>query len=78
MKGGILYYDGQFDDARYAIALLRTLFDVGGLALNYARVTGLLKRSGRVSGVVVEESESGAQFEVPAKVTINATGVFCG
>src|ERR1700757_2607942 len=25
LKGGILYRDGQFDDARYAIALMRTL-----------------------------------------------------
>jgi glycerol-3-phosphate dehydrogenase len=76
LKGGILYYDGQFDDARYAIALLRTLFDLGGLGLNYVAVRGLLKRSGRVSGVVVEDSESGSQFEVRAKVVINATGVF--
>ena len=45
LKGGILYYDGQFDDARFAIALLRTLFDLGGPALNYARVTGFAKRS---------------------------------
>jgi len=43
LKGGILYYDGQFDDARFAITLLRTLFDQGGTALNYARVVGLLK-----------------------------------
>src|SRR5581483_7551461 len=41
-KGGILYYDGQFDDARLAIAILRTLLDLGGVALNYAPVTRLL------------------------------------
>jgi glycerol-3-phosphate dehydrogenase len=76
LKGGILYYDGQFDDARYAIALLRTLFDLGGVALNYARVTGLLKRRDRVCGVVAEDAELGSQFEIPAKVVINATGVF--
>jgi glycerol-3-phosphate dehydrogenase len=76
LKGGILYYDGQFDDARYAIALLRTLFDLGGVALNYARVTGLLKRGNRVRGVVAEDTELGSRFEIPAKVVINATGVF--
>ncbi|MGI8962602.1 MAG: glycerol-3-phosphate dehydrogenase/oxidase [Bryobacteraceae bacterium] len=76
LKGGILYYDGQFDDARYAIALLRTLFDLGGVALNYARVTGLLKRRDLVCGVVAEDTELGSQFEIPAKVVINATGVF--
>lgn len=76
LKGGILYYDGQFDDARLAIAILRTLLDQGGVALNYAPVTGLLKRNGLVSGVAVEDSETGARFEIGARVVINATGVF--
>ncbi|MFL6351594.1 MAG: glycerol-3-phosphate dehydrogenase/oxidase [Bryobacteraceae bacterium] len=76
LKGGILYYDGQFDDARYAIALLRTLFDLGGVALNYVRVTGLLKHKDRVRGVLAEDTELASRFEIPAKVVINATGVF--
>ena len=76
LKGGILYYDGQFDDARLAITLLRTVFDLGGATLNYARVAGLLKRNGRVCGVVVRNAETGETFEAPAKVVINATGVF--
>ncbi len=76
LKGGILYYDGQFDDARFAMALLRTLFDEGGLALNYTPVRRLLKHNGAVSGVIAEESESGTQIEIAAKVVINATGVF--
>src|SRR5581483_12099126 len=76
LKGGILYYDGQFDDARFAISLLRTLFDLGGAAVNYIPVTGLLKRNGTVSGVIAEDSESGSRFEVAAKAVINATGVF--
>ncbi len=76
LKGGILYYDGQFDDARFAIALLRTLLDLGGAALNYAPVTRLLKRNGLVSGVIAEDSETGAQIECDAKIVINATGVF--
>lgn len=76
LKGGILYYDGQFDDARFAIALLRTFLDEGGTALNYARVAGLLKHSGRVSGVVAEDRETGQRFDCPAKTVINATGIF--
>jgi glycerol-3-phosphate dehydrogenase len=76
LEGGILYYDGQFDDARYAIALLRTLFDEGGIAINYAPVTGLIKRDGTICGVIAEDSESGASFECRAKVVINATGIF--
>ncbi len=76
LKGGILYYDGQFDDARLAIAILRTVLDLGGVALNYAPVTRLLKRNGVVSGVVAEDSETGTPFEIGAKVVINATGIF--
>jgi glycerol-3-phosphate dehydrogenase len=76
LKGGILYQDGQFDDARYAIALLRTFVDLGGVPLNYAPVTALLKRGGTVSGVMVRDGETGAAFECRAKAVINATGIF--
>ncbi|HEU5340951.1 glycerol-3-phosphate dehydrogenase/oxidase [Edaphobacter sp.] len=76
LKGGILYQDGQFDDARYAIALMRTLEDLGGVALNYAQVTGLLKRNEKVSGVSVRDCETGQEFDVQARAIINATGVF--
>lgn len=76
LEGGILYYDGQFDDARYAITLMRTLFDHGGVALNYAPVTGLLKQDGVICGVTGTDSETGAVFECRAKVVINAAGIF--
>lgn len=76
LKGGILYYDGQFDDARYAIALLRTFVDLGGTALNYAPVTALTKRTGTVSGVLATDRETGERFECRGKVVINATGIF--
>jgi glycerol-3-phosphate dehydrogenase len=76
LEGGILYYDGQFDDARFAITLLRTLFDQDGLALNYAPVTGLLKQGDTICGVIAEDSETGERFECRAKVVINATGIF--
>jgi glycerol-3-phosphate dehydrogenase len=76
LEGGILYYDGQFDDARFAITLLRTLFDHSGLAINYAPVTALLKQNDIVCGAVAEDSETGTRFECRAKVVINATGIF--
>ncbi|WP_154588826.1 FAD-dependent oxidoreductase, partial [Bordetella pertussis] len=56
LRGGILYYDGQFDDARLAIALMRTLYDLGGVALNYARAVGLTRTDGRVDGVTVADA----------------------
>ena len=76
LSGGVLYYDGQFDDARYAITLMRTLFDQGGVGLNYARVTGLIKQNETICGVTAMDTETGAGFECRAKVVINATGIF--
>ena len=75
LKGGVLYYDGQFDDARLAITLARTFSDMGGLALNYMPVMGLQKNSTTVSGVVAKDSETGEEFRLSAKTVINATGV---
>jgi glycerol-3-phosphate dehydrogenase len=76
LKGGILYYDGQFDDARLAITLLRTLQDLGGVALNYAPVKSLLKAKDHVAGVIGDDTETGSAFEAHARAVINATGVF--
>jgi glycerol-3-phosphate dehydrogenase len=76
LRGGILYVDGQFDDARLAVTLLRTLIDQGGTAVNYAPVTSLLKDGGRVSGVIARDSETGTELTIPARAVINATGVF--
>ena len=76
LRGGITYRDGQFDDARYAIALLRTFQELGGTAINYAEVVGLIEEGGKVVGATVREAESGAEFVLAAKAVINATGVF--
>jgi len=77
LSGGVIYYDGQFDDARLAINLAQTLEDNGGTAINYAKVVSLKKdMMGFVSGVTVIDEESGEEFNVKAKVVINATGVF--
>jgi glycerol-3-phosphate dehydrogenase len=73
--GGILYHDGQFDDARYAIALMRTLEDLGGVAINYVEATGIIERAGKVIGIRARDKESAADFELQAKVVVNATGV---
>src|SRR5580692_2705509 len=76
LKGGVLYHDGQFDDARYIVALLRTFQDLGGTAINYVEATGLLHRNGKTVGVKARDSEGDALFEVQSKVVVNATGVF--
>ena len=74
--GGILYHDCQFDDSRLALALARTLFDLGGVAVNYMPVTALVKSSGRVAGLAVRDRESAREREILGRVVINATGVF--
>jgi glycerol-3-phosphate dehydrogenase len=76
LSGGVVYYDGQFDDARLAISLLRTALDHGAFALNYAPVQGLLKENGKIVGVEAEDSETGERLQLRARVVVNATGVF--
>ncbi|MFQ5538625.1 MAG: glycerol-3-phosphate dehydrogenase/oxidase [Gemmatimonadota bacterium] len=77
LRGGVLYHDGQFDDARLLIALARTAHEQGAAVLNYAPVTGLMKdEEGYVIGVEARDAESGKTFSVNGRVVINATGVF--
>lgn len=76
LRGGVLYYDGQFDDARFAIALAETAAEQGAVLANYCRCVGLVKHQGRVVGALVRDEETGQQFEVRAKAVVNATGVF--
>ena len=76
LRGGVVYYDGQFDDARLAIALLRTFLDEGGVALNYAPAIGLLKEGGKVSGVTMRDAETGEVIALHARAVVNATGVY--
>lgn len=74
--GGVQYWDAQFDDARLAIALMRTATDLGATCLNYLAVTRLLKVAGKVCGVAVRDTETGDEYEIQAKAVINATGVY--
>lgn len=77
LKGGVRYFDGQFDDARLAIHLAQTATQYGATLLNYGRVTRLLKSDdGKVSGVHFVDLNTGSEHEVIAKTIINATGVF--
>ncbi len=77
LLGGVIYYDGQFDDARLAVNLAQTAVDHGATVLNYTRVTGLLKDpNGLLNGVVARDMESGNSFKIQARTIINATGVF--
>lgn len=76
LRGGVIYYDGQFDDSRLAICLAQTAADQGAVVLNYAKVTSLVKKEGICCGVHTIDQESGKKYEIRGRVIINATGVF--
>lgn len=76
LRGGVVYQDAQFDDARLAVTLALTLADLGGVAVNYVSAVGLLKETELVRGVRVRDEETGTESEVRAKVVVNATGIF--
>jgi len=77
LRGGVIYYDGQFDDSRLAVTLVRTMSDLGGLPVNHMGVTGLLKdETGQVCGVEATDSLTGDIRHLRGKAVINATGIF--
>jgi len=77
LLGGTCYYDGQFDDARLAVALARTAAGQGAILVNYCAVVALRKAGGQVRGAVLRDGETGDEFEVAAHVVVNAAGPFC-
>ena len=77
LKGTVVYSDGQFDDARYNLALVQSCSAAGGDALSYARVMGFDSNDqGRLTAVIVKDAESGDCIRVSAKAFVNATGPF--
>jgi glycerol-3-phosphate dehydrogenase len=76
LRGGVIYQDGQFDDARLAVNLAQTAVEQGACILNYARVFALQKQHGKICGVKVKDEETNIEYSVKGKVVINATGVF--
>ena len=77
LRGGAIYYDGQFDDARLLIHMVFTAFEQGATLLNYVEVTAFTKDSQDfVNGIVARDTETGEELRASAKVVINATGAF--
>ena len=78
LRGGILYFDAQFDDARLLINLAQTAYENGATLINYAKVFAFLKNpSGKICGVKFKDAETGEIYEASAKSVINAAGAFC-
>ncbi len=76
LKGGVRYWDAQFDDARMALALARTAAANGALVINYCAATGLVHEGGKLVGLRCRDGETGAQFGIAARCVINAAGVW--
>ena len=76
LQGGVMYWDGQFDDARLALLLARTALARGALLLNHAPVTALVHAQGQVRGLVLRDAETGVEQQVAARCVVNATGVW--
>ena len=77
LQGGVLFKDGQFDDARYCLTLVKTFCNADGTAINYTRVVRFEKTSdGKIAAAIVEDASSGKQAAVRARSFVNATGPF--
>jgi glycerol-3-phosphate dehydrogenase len=76
LRGGVVYYDGQFDDSRLLIHMLWTAMEQGATLVNYCPVESFLMDGGVVCGVAARDMETGDPLELRARVVINATGAF--
>jgi glycerol-3-phosphate dehydrogenase len=76
LAGGVVYWDGQFDDARLAIALARTAIAHAAVVLNHCPATGLVREDGHVQGVHGVDTETGQALTLRARCVVNATGVW--
>jgi glycerol-3-phosphate dehydrogenase len=76
LKAGVLYYDGQFHDARMALSLALTAEQQGAVICNHVAVSGLLKEQDKISGATLTDSLTGASWTLQARGVINATGPF--
>ncbi len=76
LKGGVKYWDGQFDDARLALAIARTAAQAGAIVLNYVEAVELLHEGGQVSGLACRDTETGSTFRLTSRCVVNATGVW--
>jgi len=76
LKGGVMYWDAQFDDARFALAIARTAAAYSALLINYCPVSQFIIENGKVSGVLCTDVETQQSFQLRARCVINATGVW--
>jgi glycerol-3-phosphate dehydrogenase len=76
LRGGVIYHDGQFDDARMAVSMAQTAENHGATLLNYVGVTGLEKQNDLITGLTATDTLTNTDYQLKARVVINATGIF--
>ncbi|WPR74492.1 glycerol-3-phosphate dehydrogenase/oxidase [Algoriphagus sp. NG3] len=77
LYGGVVYHDGQFDDARLALNLAQSADEAGTCVLNYVSVNSLVKNAeGKITGLHVSDKLTRKKYQVNARMVVNATGVF--
>lgn len=76
LRGSIMYYDGQMDDARFNVSVALTAAMYGAAVSNHTEVVNLIRKDGRVIGARCRDTFEGDEFDVYAKVVVNATGPF--
>ncbi|MFO1518348.1 MAG: FAD-dependent oxidoreductase [bacterium] len=76
LRGGVVYADGQFDDARMNVSIALTAAEEGAVVINHMEVLALQKKFDKISGAIVKDRLGNGEFSVQAKVVINATGPF--
>ena len=76
LRGGVIYHDGQFDDARMAISLALTANNEGATLINYAEVVSFIKENDLIKGVEFKDLINGKKKSIFSKSVVNATGVF--
>ena len=76
LKGGVVYYDGQFDDSRLGIDIAHTSEANKAILINYISVESLIKENGKIKGVVATDTVSNNIYSIRGNNIINATGVF--
>lgn len=76
LRGGIKYWDGQFDDARLALAIGRTAAQHGALLINYCRAERLCYEKGQITGLECTDTLTQATYQIDTRCVVNATGVW--
>lgn len=78
LVGGMYYYDGRVDDAKYVVNLVRTASHHGARVANRTKVESFVREGDRIVGALVRDLETGKTHEIRARQIINATGVWTG